>query len=82
MIELTEQQAQALAASPESPPTVVDPKTKAAYVLVRRDVYEELVREHYDDSPWTEDEMAALGAEAGDLLDSFGKIPDVTATNP
>ena len=76
MIELTEQQAKAVAASPETPPTLVDPNTKTAYVLVRRDVYDRLVREEYDDSPWTEDEMAALAAEAGDMLDSFGKTPD------
>jgi hypothetical protein len=71
MIELTEQQAQAVAVS--TPPTVVDPKTKTAYVLVRRDVYERLTREDYDDSPWTEDEMDALAVESGQMLDSFGK---------
>lgn len=40
MIELTEAQWQALAA--ESPPTVINPQTKTAYVLVRREVYERL----------------------------------------
>jgi hypothetical protein len=39
MIELTESQRQTIAADNESPPTVFDPETKTAYVLVRKDVY-------------------------------------------
>jgi hypothetical protein len=39
MIELTEQQQQALDVAPQ-PPQVVDPRTKTAYVLVRADIYE------------------------------------------
>jgi hypothetical protein len=42
MIELTEEQRQAIAASGEVPPTVLDPETKAAYVLVRREVFQRL----------------------------------------
>jgi hypothetical protein len=42
MIELTEAQRQAIATSEESPPTLIDPQTKTAYVLLRRDVYERL----------------------------------------
>jgi len=73
MIELTEQQAQAIALSSETPPVVVDPKTKTSYVLLRQEVYEQLTSEEYDDSPWTDDEMALLAAEAGEMLDSFRK---------
>jgi hypothetical protein len=40
MIQLTEEQRQAIANSAESPPTVVDPLTKTAYVLLRREIYE------------------------------------------
>ena len=40
MLELTEQQQQALDASPE--PRLRDPRTGIAYVLVRADVYERL----------------------------------------
>ena len=72
MIELTEQQAQAIG-SGETPPTVVDPKTTTKYVLLRQDVYEQLTSLDYDDSPWTDEEMDVLAAEAGELLDSFGK---------
>lgn len=73
MIELTEQQAQALAATRETPPVVVDPTSKTCYVLLRQEVYEQLTRDDYDDSPWTDEEMALLGAEAGALLDTFGQ---------
>jgi hypothetical protein len=40
MIELTEQQQQALDASPE--PWLLDPRTQKTYVLVRADVYERI----------------------------------------
>ena len=42
MIELTEEQRQAIAAAQESPPTVTDPLTKTDYVLIRREVYQRL----------------------------------------
>lgn len=40
MIELTEQQQQALAA--ESPPRVLNPRTQERFVLIREEVYETL----------------------------------------
>ena len=40
-IELTEEQQRALDAE-NGTPTVIDPRTKDAYVLVRREVYERL----------------------------------------
>jgi hypothetical protein len=64
-IELTEEQAQALVASGEVPPILVDPKTQTDYVLIRKDLYERLTQEEYDDSPWTADERDALAWEAG-----------------
>jgi hypothetical protein len=73
VIELTEQQAQAIAVSGDRPPVVVDPKTKTAYVLLRQEVYQQLMGEEYDNSPWTDEEMALLAAEAGEMLDSFRK---------
>jgi hypothetical protein len=42
MIELTEQQRQAIAGAREFPPLVIDPETKAAYVLVPKQEYERL----------------------------------------
>jgi hypothetical protein len=64
-IELTEEQAQAVAASGDAPPTLVDPKTQTTYVLISKDLYEKLTRDEYDDSPWTAEERDALAWEAG-----------------
>ena len=45
MIELTAKQVEAVAASAETPPTLIDPSTQTAYVLVRKELYEQLLRE-------------------------------------
>jgi len=65
IIELTEQQVQAIAAGGETPPTLVDPVTQTTYVLIRKDLYERLTGEDYDDSPWTAEERDELAWEAG-----------------
>lgn len=66
MIELTEQQMQAISTAGSTPAIVVDPKTKVPYVLLRQDMYERLKKdEEYDDSPWTDEEMEMLAWEAG-----------------
>lgn len=63
MIELTENQLQALN-NPESKPLrLVNPRTKESYVLLRTDEYERLKEEQYDDSPWTREELQALAWE-------------------
>lgn len=48
MIELTEQQRQELQASE---PVAIDPQTRTEYVLVRRDVYEQIRAVLQDDEP-------------------------------
>jgi hypothetical protein len=63
MIELTEQQVQALENSPGTPPRVVSPRTKETFVLLRIEEYERLMEEEYDDSPWTREELQALAWE-------------------
>jgi hypothetical protein len=80
MIELTEQQAQAIAAGTR-PPVLVDPKTRTCYVLVRLDQYERLLNKDYDDSPWTEEEMELLAWEAGkqagwEDMDDYDHYPE------
>lgn len=60
MIELTEQQMQALADPQADPPRVVNPRTQETFALVRPDEYERLKQEEYDDSPWTREELEAL----------------------
>jgi hypothetical protein len=65
IIQLTDEQVQAVAASGSDPPTLVDPYTQRNYVLVRKDLYEQMTREEYDDSPWTAEERDVLAWEAG-----------------
>jgi hypothetical protein len=62
MIELTEQQVQALEHPDTTPPRVVNPRTKETYVLVPVEIYER-AKEDYDDSPWTKEELQALAWE-------------------
>jgi hypothetical protein len=45
----------------------MDPRTGAVYVLVRKEVYEQLAAD-YDDSPWTDEERDLLRAEAVEAL--------------
>jgi hypothetical protein len=65
MIELTEQQVQALEHPEATPPRIVNPRTKETFVLLRVDEYERLTEGEYDDSPWTREELQALAWEAG-----------------
>ena len=73
MIELTHQQVQALENAEPLPPRVLNPMTQQTFVLLSVDEYERLTQEEYDDSPWTDEETASLAAEAGEMLDTFGK---------
>ncbi len=58
MIELTEQQQQALDASPE--PRLIDPRTKKSYVLVGADVYERFRQFFAEDEGLDMHQVAAL----------------------
>jgi len=66
MIELTEQQIQALESSEAASPRLVNPRTNETFVLLRADEYERLKGGEYDDSPWTREELQALAWEAGE----------------
>jgi hypothetical protein len=66
IIELTEQQWQALSGAESEPLRLVDPRTKQSYVLLRADEYEHLKQQEYDDSPWTREELEVLAWEAGE----------------
>ena len=63
MIELTEQQMQALENPEAMPPRIVNPRTKETFVLLRLEEYERRKDEEYDDSPWTREELQALAWE-------------------
>jgi hypothetical protein len=81
MIELTEQQMQALASTEATPPRVVNPRTKETFVLLRVDEYVRLKEEEYDDSPWTSDELHTLAWDAGKHagwadMDEYDDVPE------
>jgi hypothetical protein len=66
MIELTDQQVEALQQDATAPPRVVNPRTNETFVLLRVEEYERLKEEEYDDSPWTREEMQALAWEVAE----------------
>jgi hypothetical protein len=81
MIELTEQQVQALENTEAAPPRVVNPRTHETFVLLRVEEYERLKDEEYDDSPWTSEERHALAWEAGkhagwEDMDEYDDVPE------
>ena len=77
MIELTEQQVQALEQPESTPPCIVNPRTKETFVLLRVDEYERL-KEGYDDSPWTREELQALAWERvkHENWDEYDDLPE------
>ena len=81
MIELTEQQVQALNDPQPNPPQVVNPRTKETFVLLRAEEYRLLKQETYDDTPWTREELNAVAWDAGkrsgwDDMDEYDEIPE------
>jgi len=64
VIELTEQQSQALEESQTMSVRLVDPRTGETFVLLRLEEYERLEHDD-DDSPWTREELQAPAWEAG-----------------
>jgi hypothetical protein len=78
MIELTDQQIQALENPEATPPRVVNPRTKETFVLLRVEEYERLQQQEYDDSPWTRDELQALAWETSEQTswDEYDDVPE------
>ncbi len=77
MIELTDQQVQALQHADTTPPRVVNSGTKEVFVLLRVEEYERLTDE-YDDSPWTREELQALAWERvkHEDWDEYDELPE------
>jgi hypothetical protein len=69
MIELTEEQRRSI----EDGRGVRVQDNGREYVLMRPDVYDRLINEGYDASPWSAEEMDRLREESVGLLDHFGK---------
>jgi hypothetical protein len=63
LIELTEQQAQAIEHVASRPQRVINPRTKETFVLLRVDEYERLKAEEYDDRPCSREELQGLAWE-------------------
>jgi hypothetical protein len=78
MIELTEQQVQALEHPEVVPPRVLNPRTKETFVLLRVEEFQRLQDVIYDDSPWTREELEALAWERlkHDDWDEYDDLPD------
>jgi hypothetical protein len=74
MIELNQEQIQALGKGAATLPRVMNPQTREMFVLMPLADYERLqIEEEYEDSPWTDEERDLLRWEACQMLDSFGK---------
>jgi hypothetical protein len=81
MIELTDQQIQALENSEATPPRIVNPRTKETFILVSVEEYQRLKEDAYDDSPWTREELQALAWEAGkhanwEDMEEYDDVPE------
>lgn len=78
MIELTEQQVQALENPETTPPRLVNPRTKEVFVLLRLDDFKRLKEDEYDDSPWTREELQALAWERikDEDWDEYDDLPE------
>jgi hypothetical protein len=68
-----------LAELAQQEPVAIDPETKQTYVLVRKQVYERMKEQLYDDSSWTDEEMDLLAAEVDAMLDDHMAIEDVAS---
>jgi hypothetical protein len=77
MIELTEEQMGAMETSDADPPRVVNPRTNETFVLLRVDEYER-IKEEYDDSPWTREELQTLAWERvkDEDWDKYDDLPE------
>ena len=79
MIELTEQQLDAIGSAAE-PPRLVNPQTQETFVLLTTAEYERLKHDDYDDSPWTKEELQALAWERikndGEEWSEYDDIPE------
>ena len=75
MIELTEQQIEALKG--QEAPRVVNPETRETFVLLRVEEYERL-KEAYDDSSWTREELQAMAWDVAERSEweEYDDVPE------
>ena len=65
MIELTQEQIEAIREPGAGPTRAVNPVTRQTYVLLSLDEYRRLTGEGFDDTGWTRDELHVQAWEAG-----------------
>ena len=82
MIELTEQQMQATETANSTPVHIVNPRTKETFVLVPLAVYERLMEDEVDYSPWTREELDAHNWEMAERLgwEEWSEYDDIPET--
>lgn len=82
MLELTEQQSQALGSIETAPLRLVNPSTRERFVLVRESEYDRLTDDgyDYDDTGFTEEDRNAflweLFSRQPENMDDYDSIPD------
>ncbi len=81
MIELTEQQVKALDNAEGTPLRLLNPRTKDTYVLLPVAEYERVIKDEYDDTPWTKEDLQSLAWEAGkrmgwEDMDEYDDAPE------
>ena len=81
MIELTQQQVDALQETATNPPRLMHPLTKETFVLLPLEEYQRLKEDENDDTPWTKEELHALAWEAGkhagwEDMDDYDDAPE------
>ena len=62
-----------------TPPRLLNPLTKEAFVLLRVDEYKQLTTAMYDDSRWTRDELAAVAWETAERAGWDAEADDLHA---
>ena len=68
MIEITEEERSSL----EDGRAIHVRENGREYVLLRREVYDRIAENEYDDGPWDAEEMDRLREESVAMLDSYG----------
>jgi hypothetical protein len=74
MIQLTDEQREAVHKHPGQPVHILDAASRQTFVLIPGEMYERMTA--YDDSPWTDAEMDALAVEVDQMLDDDMAIED------
>ena len=81
MIDLTDDQIEAMNTPDGTPPRARNPRTNETFVLLRVEESQRCEVVEYDDSPWTREDLQSLAWEAGKRtgwqgMDEYDDIPE------